>query len=41
MVTYELNGEKKRAFVKAATASDATKEFISTNSACKILEVTA
>jgi hypothetical protein len=40
MITYDINGEKKRAFVTAETASDATEEFISTYPACMILEVT-
>jgi hypothetical protein len=40
MITYELNGEKKRAFVKAETASDAENEFTRGYPGCTFLEVT-
>jgi hypothetical protein len=40
MITYELDGEKKRAFVKAETASDAQEEFTRGYPGCTLLEVT-
>jgi hypothetical protein len=40
MVTYELYGEKKRAFIKAETASDAENEFTRGYPGCTFLEVT-
>jgi energy-coupling factor transporter ATP-binding protein EcfA2 len=40
MITYELDGEKKRAFVKAETTVDAKEEFMRGNSGCTFLEAT-
>jgi hypothetical protein len=41
MITYELDGEKKRAFVKAETTVDAKEEFTRGNPGCTFLEVVA
>lgn len=40
MITYELDGEKKRAFVKAETEADAQNEFTRGYPGCVLLEVT-
>jgi hypothetical protein len=40
MITYEDDGEKCRAFIKAMSESEARTEFLSLHEACKILEIT-